>query len=356
MAAFPHSEAVSPEWLTAQLNANGIDAEVVDFTATQIGTGQIGKCIRYQLQYAPGSSGPPTLIGKFPSDDETSRATGVMLKNFLKEVRFYQQLQPRLSIRTPRCYFADIEGQGPDFVVLMEDLAPAVQGDQLTGCDARVARAAVLELVGLHAPSWCDESLQSQDWIRDAEVVDNEARATMYREQLPGFLERYGSHLEQDEARIIAQVADAPDGPLFAPLPVPFSLVHVDYRLDNLMILESAQGCDVTVVDWQSVTLGPPMNDVAYFLGAGLLPDDRRPVEEGIVRDYHERLLATGVTGFDWSDCWQAYRRGVFAGFGVTVIASMLVQRTQRGDEMFIAMARRHARHALDLGAAEFLV
>ena len=130
-----------------------------------------------------------------------------MLKNFLKEVRFYQHLQPRLSIRTPRCYFADIEGQGPDFVVLMEDLAPAVQGDQLAGCNARVARAAVLELVGLHAPSWCDGSLKAHDWIRDAEIVDSAARAAMYREQLPGFLDRYGAHLADDEARIISQVA-----------------------------------------------------------------------------------------------------------------------------------------------------
>jgi hypothetical protein len=37
------------------------------------------------------------------------------------------------------------------------------------------------------------------------------------------------------------------------------------------------------------------------------------------------------------------------------VIASMLVQQTERGDDMFTAMARRHARHALDLGAIEFL-
>jgi hypothetical protein len=54
--------------------------------------------------------------------------------------------------------------------------------------------------------------------------------------------------------------------------------------------------------------------------------------------------------------CWQNYRSGVFAGFAVTVIASMLVQRTERGDEMFTTMAKRHARHALDLNAQDFLV
>jgi len=33
----------------------------------------------------------------------------------------------------------------------------------------------------------------------------------------------------------------------------------------------------------------------------------------------------------------------------------VMVERTDRGDEMFTAMARRHARHALDLGTEEFL-
>ena len=55
---------------------------------------------------------------------------------------------------------------------------------------------------------------------------------------------------------------------------------------------------------------------------------------------------------------------GIGAGLGamafwifiaVAVVASMLVQQTERGDAMFTAMAQRHARHALDLNGAEFL-
>ena len=33
----------------------------------------------------------------------------------------------------------------------------------------------------------------------------------------------------------------------------------------------------------------------------------------------------------------------------------MIVQQTERGDAMFTVMAQRHSRHALDLGAEEFL-
>ena len=41
--------------------------------------------------------------------------------------------------------------------------------------------------------------------------------------------------------------------------------------------------------------------------------------------------------------------RRIFATFIVmAVVASMVVEVTARGDEMFLAMARRHSAHAID--------
>jgi aminoglycoside/choline kinase family phosphotransferase len=353
----PTPDDVTPAWLTARLREGGHpDADVRAFTATRIGTGQIGLCIRYELELVrPDSGAPRSLVGKFPSDDPVSRATGVQLRNYLKEVRFYRELQHRLGISTPRCYYADIVGDGPEFMVLLEDLRPAVQGDQLEGCDEAVAEAAVLELVGLHAPSWNDASLRGVDWIGEPSEESRSMLQGLYASLLPGFLERYGARLEADEAEIIARVAAAPLAPLFDGLEPPYSLVHVDYRLDNLLVDHRTAPPRIAVVDWQSITLGRPLSDVAYFIGAGLLPERRRPVEQNIVRAYHRALCERGIDGYDWVRCWRDYRRGTFAGFGVTVIASMLVQQTPRGDEMFTVMARRHSRHALDLNAGEFL-
>ena len=89
---------------------------VKDFRAQPIGTGQIGKCVRYSLDLE-GADGdaPRSLVGKFASDDPASRQTGINLGNYLKEVCFYRDLADRLSIRTPRCYYAEIEGVGADF-------------------------------------------------------------------------------------------------------------------------------------------------------------------------------------------------------------------------------------------------
>ena len=352
----PSPDDVTPAWLTDRLRTAGHDGvEVRGFAAERIGTGQIGKCIRYTLELA-GDNGraPRSVVGKFPSDDAVSRQTGVDLGNYRREVEFYRQLRSRLSIRTPRCYYAEIDDMGPRFALLLDDLSPAEPGDQLRGCDPRVARAAVLELAGLHAPTWNDPSILGVEWISEPSLETVDKNRGWYQSLLPGFLDRYGHRLESDSRAILERVAESRGLP-FTGRPDPFALTHVDYRLDNLLIDDRLDPPAITVVDWQSITVGRPLGDVAYFLGAGLLPEHRRECEKGIVRLYHERLLTAGIAGYPWDDCWTDYRRGTFSGFLVTVIASMIVQETPRGNEMFTVMAQRHTRHALDLGAGELL-
>ncbi len=356
MAPFPAADALTPAFVTACLREAGhAGAEVRSLRSARIGTGQIGNCFRYALELAGDADGAPrSLVAKGPSDDPTSRQTGVQLRNYVKEVSFYRELQDRLRIRTPRCYFADIEGEGPEHLLLLEDLAPAEQGDQLAGCSEDVARVAVQELAGLHAPTWCDAALVGLDWLGTPTPETVQIGRALYEGQLPRFLDRFRARLEPDEARIIERVATS-KGPPFEVLGEIFSVVHVDYRLDNLLIDASQAPPSVAAVDWQSLMLGNPLADVAYFLGGGLLPEARRERERDLVAAYHEALVKAGVEDYERERCWDDYRRGVFSGFAVTVIAAPMVVQTERGDEMFTAMARRHARHALDLGSEEFL-
>lgn len=355
MQQIPTPDTIDPHWLTARLRAAGYpDADVQGFTAETIGTGQVGKCVRYQLHLADESGpAPQTLVGKFPSDNDLSRDSAVAMGIYEREVFFYRDLAPRLSIRVPRCYYADIVGQGPEFMILMEDLQPARQGDQLAGCSPEVARIAVLELVGLQAPTWCDDNLAAR-LAEPAGGFFSDMRG-LYNQMLPGFMERFGASLGADEAAILQHVGACPEAPLFQPMGTPFCLEHRDYRLDNLLIDETVSPPSVVVVDWQGLRMGRPLNDVALCLAGSLEPAVRREVEEDILREYHAALLGSGVGEFSWERCWLEYRRASFAGFGLTVVAAMTVEQTVRGDAMFTAMARRYSRHALDVGAEEFL-
>ena len=349
---------ITAEWLTDRLRAAGHrDAAVVDFQHRPIGTGQMGKTVRFRLEYEPPVGGlPSTIVGKFPSDDPLSRATGATTGNYWREVGFYQQLQPRLTIRTPACYHAAIDRQSHQFVILLEDMAPAEQKDQLGGCDPSTARTAVLNLVGLHQPTWCDTSLKDADWLVQRDPAEGQAIIMeFYRSLLGGFMDRYGAALSAPQRALYERAAQASESPIGPPHPEVFSAVHHDYRLDNLLIDDPHDPPTISAVDWQTVGLAHPLTDVSYFLGASLLPEHRRAVEQGIVGSYHEALCAAGVENLDWAECWEAYRRGSFHGLGLTVIASMMVERTDRGDDLLQTMARRHAVHALDLDASEFL-
>ena len=95
--------------------------------------------------------------------------------------------------------------------------------------------------------------------------------------------------------------------------------------------------------------------DHVSIAGASLLPEDRRRNERALVREYHAQLLASGVGGYSSDQCFDDYRRSTFGGVVMAVVASMIVEQTERGDEMFLAMASRHARHALDLESEALL-
>ena len=67
-----------------------------------------------------------------------------------------------------------------------------------------------------------------------------------------------------------------------------------------------------------------------------------------------EPLRARGVEPEE-AGLWDDYRVGALSGYFMAVFASMNVERTERGDEMFAVMAERPARQAIALGSLDLL-
>lgn len=349
-------EALTATWLTDALRASGHlgEGRVDHVELSPVGTGQMCDSLRLTLGYDRVTDAPATLVAKLPAADETSRATALSLRSYENEVRFYQQLASDLTVRTPQVFHADIDTETAAFVLLLEDLAPGRPGDQLAGCTPEVAAVAVDELVRLHAPRWSDPTLAELEWLHRDKEANQRFMLTLLPGLWDGFRDRYGADLGPD----VYTAGDA----LFADLEAylladtePWTISHGDYRLDNLLFDPSPGGVPVAVVDWQTCTHGPGLSDVAYFVGAGLSPEDRAACEADLVRAYHVALGEAGVTDYPQDRCWVDYRRGTWHGLVMAVAASMLVERTDRGDHMFLTMAARHARHALDLDAPEVL-
>jgi aminoglycoside phosphotransferase (APT) family kinase protein len=132
------------------------------------------------------------------------------------------------------------------------------------------------------------------------------------------------------------------------------SVVHADYRIDNLLFFPDPTRRPV-VVDWGGIAVGPPVADISYLLGASLPAEDRRAAEQQLVRGYHAGLLERGVDAMGWEECWHQYRVHAVSGMVMAIFAPLIVQRTDRGDELFITMAERHAEQIRDLGVVDLL-
>ena len=143
-------EDLDGAWLQATLQTGPI----ASFAVAEIGTGQMSESHRLSLAYAdPERAGPPTAVLKLASADPSSRATGVGLGIYAREVRFYRELAPHIGGPLAACYVAGHDEAEGWFTLLLEDVAPASAGDQIAGCSLQQARLAMRELARLHAPS-----------------------------------------------------------------------------------------------------------------------------------------------------------------------------------------------------------
>ncbi|MFT7651049.1 MAG: hypothetical protein ACI9UU_000149 [Candidatus Azotimanducaceae bacterium] len=345
-------EEVSPAWMRQAL---GPDIEFSDLSSKPIGTGQMADSFRVELLGLQKGPSPElaSVVVKMQAADQLARLAGAG-GSYRSEVGFYTDLAATVSIRTPECFYAT----GPDddgrFALVLQDMAPAQQGDQLLGCSPEQARAAVVNLAGLHGSRWCDPSLKDLSWLRYVTQVEADYFQETLAESTKGFIQYYADRLTEPDVEILQ--AFAPKcGSWLLDRRKQFTLVHGDYRLDNLLFGSRNGDVSVSAVDWQTLEVGNPGRDLAYFLGNSLLPAQRRAHEQALVRAYHEALLSYDVEDYSFEACMDDYRFGQFQGPLITVLAAHGLAHTARGDDMFIAMCTRACEAIRDLGSLEML-
>lgn len=336
---------LTAEFITGALATRLGGTTVTAVEAEPVGTGQVSDSYRLRLAYDGPADLPPTIIAKVPAADPASRGAARAFRTYEIEACFYEQLAPDLPVALAHCYYAAYDPDPDEYVVLLEDLSPAVPGDQLAGLNPEEAAAGVAELAALHAAGWDRPELAALPWLNRSGPQATALLAAAIADLYPGFRDRYADRLEQGTLTLIEDFLPHASSYL-AGTDEPRTIVHGDFRADNLLF-----GRDRPVVlDWQTAGYGAATGDLSYFLASSLPVAARRQYEEALVRRYHAGLLRRGVE-LSWHDCWTGYRRHAFSGIVMDIVAAMFVQQTERGDQMFATMARRHARHALDLDA-----
>ena len=331
---------LTPEWLSGAL---GRQVDAVE--SEQVGTGQMGTC--YRLRLSGDAALPGTVLVKLPAADPAARA--MVIGAYAIELRFYREVAPTVEIKVPAVHHQAIDLETGAFTLVMEDLAPAQQGDQVAGCTPEQATAAAVNLAGLHGPRWCDPTLADIEGLAIQGPDDAALLAEFYAPALDIFVSGLGRLLEPETIETLRHTLDYAERWTLG-RSERFGLVHGDYRLDNLMFAPGSPApYEVTAVDWQTLSLGLPVRDLAYLVGTGLSVEARRASEQDIVTAYHEALEGYGVTGYDRDLAWEDYRFAMMQGALISVFGCAYGARTDRGDTMFAAMVNRTCAAMRDL-------
>ena len=351
----------TPEALTAALQAAGTlgsGATVTDVSAEQIGVGQgiLALLWRLTMTYEPAGAGPPTMILKLPHTMPESRHISAAFRFYEREVRFYEEIGHATPLPTADCYVSSLDPESGDFVLLIEDFGQRVLHDQVAGCPLDDAEKALHVLAAHHAAWWNDEAVIGADWT------------VMIKD--PPNPQALVPALEQSWPIIESQFADLLPGPTldaakrFPQVCVdimerlserPVTLVHGDYRLDNIFFAQAGQTPEVAVVDWQICGIARAPYDVAYFLSQSILPEERKANEQRLVRGYHDALVAAGVRDYGFETCWEDYRLATLFCWAYPLNAGAVDLVNDRAVELFRSMLSRSTTAIVDLDALELM-
>jgi aminoglycoside/choline kinase family phosphotransferase len=334
---------VSAEYLAQHLGASDLQISSVQ----PIGTGQMAESFR--VSFVDGTHGhvPPSVVVKVPSQSESSRAASRITRCYELETGFYTHVRSLVGVSAPNCLHVWFDAENDDFVLVLEDIVAGKQGDQLSGATVEQARAAIDELVLLHAPLWNSSQLDALGWMPRHSMESSQGTRDLLRSVFPGFATRFSALVSAEVLELGSRLVENIDGYDRA-FPNNETIVHRDFRLDNLLFTGTSSETQVKVVDWQTASISAGVTDLSYFIGASFTPEQRREVEGELVRRYSDGLSQSGIS-MSWNDVWDQYRLFATSGYIMAIVASMLVKQTERGDAMFAAMANRHGQQMIDL-------
>jgi aminoglycoside phosphotransferase (APT) family kinase protein len=188
-------------------------------------------------------------------------------------------------------------------LLILEDLSSLSAGDQVKGITPAQAKASVETIGRFHACWWEMPSLESLSWMPHRNI-----QASRYQSAWPKFREVFGGYLSASAIALGDHLANHLEALLCEIEQRPHTIVHSDFRADNLLFDALSHSQPVVVLDWQLAIRGRGVLDVARLLCGSLNPQDRVACEMTLLRRWHETLARGGVQGYSIAQAEQDYK------------------------------------------------
>ncbi len=280
-------------WLQAVLKENAVVGadKLCEVRAEPIsqGRGFTAQVFRLHLDYlGDDGAGPSSLAVKLHAP-ESAKAEQIRLV-YANEHRFYDQLAERSPIGTPHCYFVDYDEESSRFILVMEDLSDRQGCDQIKGAPDDLIRQSIRNLACHHATFWNDKTIGKLVAPMEESTPDAADILPMAKKVVNAVKREFPDPLLHAIADLIYEGVSQPGlKPQEQKRPNPFTLVHSDYRLDNMFFDDGRQ----IVIDW-GAAVGAPAQDLGFFLAGSLTLEQQRLLPE-LLSLYHKTLIDEGI-------------------------------------------------------------
>jgi hypothetical protein len=311
--AIAGAEQATPQWLTAVLRDRAILSQglVTSVMASPAQATFASSSWRLQVGYSPGvASAAPRMLYLKTSNPEL--APGQFdVRQLRQEAVFYSVVAPLMAESfTIPCYSAVHEPETGASHVLLKDVSETHATDR-DPLHSGHAEQAIDCLARLHA-FWWDHPRLGQDvgsfptWEERQQDIRDTVDSTV------AFMAALDDALPPAWRGVYERVLPALPG-LFQRHRTGrnLTLVHGDAHLGNFLFPRDAGASVTYLADWQfwHPTIGGA--DLAFMMAAEWETETRRRLEHGLLLRYYDGLLAHGVQGYSWQQCWDDYRLSV---------------------------------------------
>jgi len=249
-------------------------------------TGLLGRPVRQMTSSRSPHKGSSSSLRQLQVLFESGERLDLLVKfTDWYEARIYRDLVPNLPLDVPRVYYT--EEAGRDGMCLLETLPP---GKPISAWNEQDERNVLTDLAHLHARFWRSPEMDHYPWLLRWQdelntQLDKAERGLRLLRQIGGWPGLITPHtldvmgkLLADRAQLLAPVRD-----------LPLTLIHCDAWQPNWILSDDRR----VLLDWQSVSCGPAVWDVVYFLEMSGEAGGRLPLEESdALNDYLDTLVA----------------------------------------------------------------
>ncbi|MGO4385523.1 phosphotransferase [Specibacter sp. RAF43] len=315
-------EEITSEWLSTALSSTMGPVVVESTQVTKIIWGNATKvCI--DVTYGPGTI-PADLPASFCVKGGLDSRLGNIgsTVQYILEANFYGALRENFATALPTSYYAGINADESQGIIILEDMNKAGvrfvdAGETLT---VDQVASGLEEQAAWHSATW-GQGLG--DLPRLAIGGPDRTGAKMF------FSEKYWNRHFSEEGAPALPPAFQDREKISAAFNAMWSaddvgmlcLQHGDAHLGNTYLDQEGK---VGFIDWQAYFLGPWSYDVATFLSGALTIEDRRNNEEALLKHYLELLSAGGGEELSFKAAHSDYRRHLLRGFLWAVSPSIM--------------------------------